>query len=532
MNLSAIWAAIAQPWAAKDPSSPFPSGSDKRDETTTRLYTLFDYLNAFEGRSRTDEWLAGDIHLWPVTKHLCVSLVLKFANDPAGFDRAIAVSHRQFSDRRKNGRRFDARTAAGLLSANGGDSAPFLFVGNRTTFKELGGLAVQLNYDYLRTALEVLGHGSSSLLAGISNDQIAATPSLLAHESMANASEYLALNYSTERPLDLMSGAHDLAGFLTDLLGVRSPDRLLSHLNLYASRVADAAAAWEITLRSRQVRSSFCYNYTNPVGWGLAIASSRLGLQCHEIQHGIQGAMHGAYQWTKVPERGWTSVPRGRLVWSAVEGGLADDVSTVRMVGPSSLQTMAMLVRADGASRLAQAKQRLLAQAEPVWRDMAPDGRRRVLFLSQGKADLDILRRLVSENEHRYFYRLHPSQDEFPANPDLAVLLSSVRAQASTRLPLPMIMAGADVILCHSSAGFIEGRYFGLPTVFLDDYAHTIQGSYGREDLIASSPENCRADLAGVTIGTGTAMPLDNLMATIETLPDIGEIAAGLAGNI
>jgi hypothetical protein len=150
------------------------------------------------------------------------------------------------------------------------------------------------------------------------------------------------------------------------------------------------------------------------------------------------------------------------------------------------------------------------------------------LFLSQRETDLGVLARLVSDSRCRYYFRFHPSQDQLAAGPDNSVLLSSTMAEACTRLPLPVVMAGADAILSHSSAGFLEARYFGLPSVFLSDYVRTLHPSYGSEDLIASSIEHCASDLSGLELASSSASPQDSLKAMIGRLPDIGGLAAAL----
>jgi hypothetical protein len=501
-------------------------------EATASLLHLFDYLRRFEEKHATDAWLAGDVHVWPVIKHLCVSLVLRYASDPDGFDRTIAVADRQFAEGRRRARHFDVEAAAGLLRGNATDGPEFLFVGNRTAFKDLAGLGIQLNYDYLRVALEAQGQRTRSLMTGISEDDIRARPTLLPHDSIEAAAEHLRQNFSTGRALDSLSPMYDLTESLANLLGSRTPERLLSHFDLYISRVEDAAAAWEVALGSKRAKSCLCYNYTNPICWGLSVAARRLGIPCFEIQHGMQGRMHGAYHWAKVPPGGWTTVPNGRLVWSAAELETMYPACIPHVIGPGSLQTLAMVMdprAATWSAALAGARERLVAEAEPMWRELMPDGRPRVLFMSQRKTDIDILARLVADKQRRYYFRFHPSHDKGSASPEIAALLSAVKADSSTNLPLPMMMAGTDLILCHSSAGFIEGRYFGLPTVFLDDYACTIRDSYGAADLVQSSVERCADDIGGLALQSNPASPIDRVMSMINDLPDPRQLAAELA---
>lgn len=498
-------------------------------QTTAALADLFTFLEAFEGWARPDRWKAADMDLWPIAKFLAVSHILKHTANPRALHRSLAINARRAAAESQD-QALDPGSGAELLRWEPTRGSASLFVGNYTTFKELGGLGIQLNYDYLRMALERVGHETHSLLSGVTDAELGSIPSLLPHASFHDAVEASRSSYRTYPLFDGQFGVEELIRFLCRRLGIKAADYFRANFNLAASRALDAAAAWEARLRSAPPKACYLYAYANPLGWGLALACRRLGIPCYEIQHGVEGRMHGAYHWTRVPADGWTTVPRGRLVWTPAERGTMDRAFTTHLVGPGSLRTIAMIMDERGSAAegpLAKARESLLRDAQQLWQAQAPDGRPRVLFLSQRTAGLEWLERLASDERYRCFFRFHPSQSELLAQAGENPLFASAQAEASTRLPLPLVMAGVDVLLSHSSAGFLEGRYFGLPSVFLSDYVRTLHQTYGSADLYESSPERCGDDLAAIR--PKDMPPMDSLAAMITSLPDISDVVATLA---
>lgn len=491
---------------------------------TRGVLRLFDWFDAFETRHRTEEWRFEDLHLWPIAKYLSVTTLYRSDRDPRGLARTLA-KFELYSTFRRWLAPLRRAVAADVLPGTESEGTS-VFLGNATTLREMGGLRVQLNYDYLRTALEARGQQTRSLIAGMSDTELGEAPNLYPHASLGRAMESIRGNASVRAIFDDQPGIGELLEFLGDLVRIRRRRGLLAYLNVQASRVLEAAALWEARFRGSRPVAAYCYNYGGPFGWGLALACRRLAIPCYEIQHGVQGPFHGAYHWTRTPAEGWTCVPPGRLVWSSVEPRFVEAASVAHVTGPGSLQTIAMILNAR-TGPLEQLRVRMIGDAAPLWRELSARSRPRVLFCAQNPGDVDLLARLASDRTHDYFFRAHPRHLLQPSA-DRSELLSASMADACTRLPLPLVMAGVDAIVSHYSSTFIEGRYFGLPCVALSDYVRTLQHSYGRDDLVASSIDRCAADLSALELRPASASPEERLERMSTALPDLDRVVESL----
>lgn len=495
---------------------------------TKKLYALFDWFDRFEHSADVGAWRAADIHLWPIVKFLAVAALLRHASEAGAFGSMLRGHGRELArhiERLIHRGGHDTAAAAAALAPRAPNK--ILFVGNTTTFKDCGGLKVQLNYDYLRIQLEGRGFATDSLLAGMGGDLLGSS-SLLPHRPLNVTELYRKIGSTAVRWSRRYPEMRELAAFLGDLLGQSRPYWLLAYFDRQICQVVDVAAAWELAFRSARPAACHVYNYTNPLGWGLAVACRRLEIPCYEIQHGLQGRMHGAYHWAVSPVGGWTSVPRGRLVWSAAEAGFMDADARPYVVGPGSLQTMAMIMKAAGPTKatvLAAMRDRLLEAAAPLWQALGREERPRVLFLSQHAGDVDLLKQLARVPELALYFRFHPSQAGKKRPAADQAILDQALAESCSTLPLPVVMAGVDANLVHSSAAFLEGRYFGLSTVFMDDYARTIAESYGDRDVVLSSVKEAVKDVRALDLRPRASAPLDRLSAMFETLPDMGKLA-------
>jgi hypothetical protein len=524
---------LATSSAAAAGGAPARAGAGPLSEKTASLIRLFDRLHAFEAEWKTETWAQADLHTWPIVKYLSVYLVSqKYASGPDGLERFLSATEAGVARARQLRLEFDAASAAALIPQPPAPKAS-VFVGNTVTLKPVGGVALQLNYDYLRVAMEAAGQPTHSLLYGMRDEELRAQPSLLPHHSLEPVFHFFKANPTVKPLLNEQPGMRDLTAFLGALLGVDAPARLLSFFNFRLTRVFDWVRAWEIWLRAVRAAACSCFNYTSPPFWGLSLAARRIAIPCYEIQHGIQGRLHGAYHWTRVPPGGWSSVPNGRLIWSGAELDTVYPACLPEVTGPGSLQTVAMLMDprlAAWSPAIASAREQLLGEAEQAWQALGDDRQPRVLFLSDRPTDVDMLGRLVAQDRHRYLFRFHPAHDSLPWPDDVRALLVRSMADHFTRLPLPFALAAADVTLSNASASFIEARYFGVPAVFMSDYARTLRSTYGGTDLIESSAEHCGRDIAALHLARNPAAPRDRLMATLDALPDVREIVTKLVG--
>jgi hypothetical protein len=252
-------------------------------------------------------------------------------------------------------------------------------------------------------------------------------------------------------------------------------------------RLADRV---ERRLRDERVRAVFIVSYYDVAGYAFTLAAARAGVPSVDVQHGVAGRYHMAYD--RWPSRHWRLLPRWFWTWTdsdaaviaawapagahrALRGGhpFLDAWREGQLTLASDLQPRleALLARSGACTRILVTLQPQLVHAqalEPLLQAMA---RCRNAF---------------------WWLRLHPMG--LGDRDALEGLLSSMGIAAfdidvATALPLPALLPLAHLHATHSSSTFIEAATLGVVSVLWSEY-----GAELAEGAIADGSAHFAAD--------------------------------------
>ena len=306
-----------------------------------------------------------------------------------------------------------------------------------------------------------------------------------------------------------------------------------------AWRIRAIARVHERMLRNTQPRLAFVVGYYGVEGMAFVLACRRCGVPVVDIQHGVQGDMHPAYAAWPAMGHGaghgtaHTLLPDHFWVWSDWERDViqhwARDQRHAAVVGGNPW--MALWHGESnwpGTSDAASAARALREHAH---------GRPVVLVTLQyglhAQDQLEPLADLLREAGDRlvFWVRLHPAMLERRAA--IRALLGAAghcELDPPTDLPLPALLACADVHLTHSSSTVMEAAQFGLRSVITTDYGAELFGPLLASGMVelsrggASQLATTLARLAAAGASQSVCAPplgaaLDQLLAA--TGPDL-----------
>jgi hypothetical protein len=228
---------------------------------------------------------------------------------------------------------------------------------------------------------------------------------------------------------------------------------------------AERVLAWRSwylrLLRRTRPRLVGITSFYEPMQMAMVAACRRLGITCCDIQHGMIGLLHGAYNgWTRAPAEGWELLPD--LVWSWSDGdapGIKDWSPCGRhaAIPGGNLLLDRFLAREDP---------RLLACVEAAHAIFPQAGRRILVTLQPGLDDAsyyELLRSVITEapEDWRFLIRLHPGHP--PASADrLRPLFPGARCEMerSSRLPLYAVLDA----LGREAYGHLPGTRYATGT--------------------------------------------------------------------
>lgn len=261
---------------------------------------------------------------------------------------------------------------------------------------------------------------------------------------------------------------------------------------------AERVLAWRSwfvrLLRRTRPRVVGMTSFYEPVQMALVAACRRLGITCFDIQHGMIGRLHGAYNgWSCAPAGGWELLPD--LVWSWSE----EDAPGVGDWAPRGSHAAV-----PGGNLLLD---RFLARDEPqlqacveAAQGLLPQARRRILVTLQPGLDdasyYALLQRVVAQAppDWGFLIRKHPGHQP-AAIARLGALFPGARCELerSSRLPLYAVLEAADVHLTHCSSVVLEAAACGLGSVVFDHlgreaYGHLacVRHATGTDEIVAA----------------------------------------------
>jgi hypothetical protein len=269
-------------------------------------------------------------------------------------------------------------------------------------------------------------------------------------------------------------------GFLSQE-GVDAPSLGWSQIAQRGRTIGATARVFQRVLRSVRPQLAFLVTYYAGLGHAFALACRREGVMSVDLQHCPQEGMHRAYRWSRMPRRGYSTLPSAFWTWTL------EDAAHIAAWADESPEPWHMAVH-GGHSELTP----FLVEGDPVaarWRQrvsaaagtrefqkeilvaLQPIGGRRAVWTALSE-QIE-----ASPPDWRWWIRRHPSSSPFQ-DAEYAGLLDlrrdNVLTGGAAGLPLPALLARMDALVSLASGAAVEASAFGVPALFLDDEAKDV----------------------------------------------------------
>lgn len=250
--------------------------------------------------------------------------------------------------------------------------------------------------------------------------------------------------------------------------------------------------------------------YFEALGWSMLLAARRLGIPTVDLQHGVTSGHPMYARWTRHPAGGYALLPDTFWAWTRTD---ADRITS--WGGRAVIGGHPWMAYFRGRSP----------------ETLPPRGRRTVLVSLNWSSGFDERIRAAiaaSPADWIWWVRLHPKMDAERASiRSWADANGAGRAHvdAPTDLPLPALLAAADVHLTLSSTVTQEAARFGLPTVTLDPRASLIYAEEARCGYVRHADGSPDAILGALE----AQYERRDTMSTMEPYPDRSAMAEAIA---
>ncbi len=280
--------------------------------------------------------------------------------------------------------------------------------------------------------------------------------------------------------------------------GVDAPSLARPRLEKRAHTIAATAREFQTLLHVVKPQLAFVVTYYAGLGHAFALACRREGILSIDLQHCPQEGTHRAYRWSRLPERGLSTLPAVFWTWSLQDAAhiaaWADDSAERRhtAICGGHAQLAPFLDDEDAATR--GWDERVLAVGDPAAFDreilvaLQPIGGRRATW--------EALARQIegAPPRWRWWIRRHPASTRFQDAEYaglLALGLPNVVVEEASELPLPALLRRMSAVVSLASGAAAEAAAFGVPAFFLDGEA---LGSFAGPSSIwrASSSQTAR----------------------------------------
>ncbi|MBK9077966.1 MAG: hypothetical protein IPL91_01980 [Hyphomicrobium sp.] len=266
-----------------------------------------------------------------------------------------------------------------------------------------------------------------------------------------------------------------------------------------------ATGAWlHQAIAQYRPRAVLVASYYGLLGHGSSWACRKLNVPVADVQHGVSGIGHHAYDWPSAPVEGYNTLPTTFLKWSQREVDdmltgtrhwrptivsignnwrLLDDVLE-KQIAPDVLPEAGRIAAYD-ALKAAEAQIKEIKRGRGPGKDilvaMHPDEQLPWL------ADL----RKIAPPNWRFWLRLHPGEYRGGAG------LEQRRAELSgdnlivapaTELPLNVLLRHMDAVVTKYSSVALDAHAYGVPSVSYSEAGRFFLGSPERSDVSFVAP--------------------------------------------
>ncbi|MEN6348205.1 MAG: hypothetical protein ABFD08_02255 [Syntrophomonas sp.] len=241
----------------------------------------------------------------------------------------------------------------------------------------------------------------------------------------------------------------------------------------------------------------FVVGYYGIEGMAFNLACLKLGIPSVDIQHGVHGDLHYAYnRWESAPEQGYELLPTYFWCWSQSEADKIDNWTRYS-------KRHKPIVGGNPWLNIWQHKTNLVATNTEQLNRIPNFNKysRRILFTLQPYYAnyglfswiLDVIKIFP---DWLWLIRLHPNMhNDRNAIKNILSGFNNVEIEYATDLPLPCILRNVDVHVTHSSSTVIEAEYYGILSIVLNEMgrelyldkieSNRVKVAFGSEQLIS-----------------------------------------------
>lgn len=208
---------------------------------------------------------------------------------------------------------------------------------------------------------------------------------------------------------------------------------------------------------------SFGLCYYNNAMYGMILAAKELGITSIDMQHGTQGRFHAAYQFSKVPENGYSCLPDEFWCWEG-ESFAAINNNPIGKYHKPLISGNPWITYLSGKD----------AQNPNIF----PNDKPLILFTHQPLHPVidEYLLETIQKTKKQYYWwiRLHPristlDREELYSKLAAYGLIHDVELDAANSLPLPTVLKYASLHISKFSGSIIEARLIETFSLILEE---------------------------------------------------------------
>jgi hypothetical protein len=229
---------------------------------------------------------------------------------------------------------------------------------------------------------------------------------------------------------------------------------------------------YKTILKNKSVRLAMLVSYYSDRGMALLKACHDLNIVTADIQHGVQGNLHGAYgRWTKVPEYGYNTLPNSFLVWSKKE---KDNIES-SFYYPNKKHHAVVIGNLFKEKWHNDEIEFYDIKTIKLIKKFAPN--KTILFTVQyGVTYNQELFKLIFNTQHQlnWLIRFHPIMDKTQIKSFRNILykndITVFESEKASSLPLYALLRHVNIHITHSSSTVLEALSFNVPSLLIDKF--------------------------------------------------------------
>lgn len=280
-----------------------------------------------------------------------------------------------------------------------------------------------------------------------------------------------------------------------------------------AARIAVMARLFDHVLSRTRPEAFFAVSYYWDLGFAANLACRRRGVLSVDVQHGVQGGRHEAYNlWRAVPPGGYSILPAVFWNWSQDDAQAVNDwagrLAPSWHVGICGGHPQLMSWLDDSAEQtrkfdaaIASCKERRPGELDILVALQDMEG-----YASVWDNLADLI--LASPRTWRWWLRRHPVP-KYNRGVSIAKVLAvdqpNVIVEEASSFPLPALLRNVDTVIGLISSVAIEASFFGHRPVFLTEDARDVF-----PDLFAAGKADIITDFD----------VLNSRLSTLKRIPD------------